>query len=407
MNWLPKKRLAKRITFNTLKCGLIGFAIFFGILPFFFKYSTVIQKGFVFLNFIQYPMNTDFNAPEKSGINGARNLYIKYHSNIASHRVRIGVWHILPEKYKNWTSVDIDNSALDKDSRKDAVFDDLLAKGDCPVILYVHGNANHRGSGHRLELYKVLQDLQYHIIAFDYRGYGDSSRSEVTEIGIVEDMINVYRWVLEKVQSQNTSERGAVPVYVWGHSLGTGISTHALSVLAADIATSDNQNDIYQLREPNGLILESPFNNMFDEFEDHFIGKIYSWLPWFDWMILKAIDKSNITFKSDEYITSFASPVLILHAKDDFIVPYHLGFKLYNSAIQYRSSEYGEVQFKGFESSDKLGHKYICRAQELPTLINTFVTKYYRIFPQKINRGRAYLPWIEGERQKILHEKQV
>lgn len=56
---------------------------------------------------------------------------------------------------------------------------------------------------------------------------------------------------------------------------GTGISTHALSVLAADIATSDNQNDIYQLREPNGLILESPFNNMFDEFEDHFIGKVY------------------------------------------------------------------------------------------------------------------------------------
>lgn len=53
-----------------------------------------------------------------------------------------GVWHILPEKYKNWTAAD-DSTPKDKsdddESAKDAVFDNLLAKGDCPVIVYAHG----------------------------------------------------------------------------------------------------------------------------------------------------------------------------------------------------------------------------------------------------------------------------
>ena len=39
-----------------------------------------------------------------------------------------------------------------------------------PVILYLHGNKGSRGQSRRIELYKVLRQMGYHVFAFDYRG---------------------------------------------------------------------------------------------------------------------------------------------------------------------------------------------------------------------------------------------
>lgn len=79
-------------------------------------------------------------------------------------------------------------------------------------------------------------------------GYGDSSSVDPTERGIVKDCIFMFKWVRNKTKSH---------VFVWGHSLGTGLSTHMLADLS-------NENI-----RPTGLILESPFNNMRDEISRH------------------------------------------------------------------------------------------------------------------------------------------
>lgn len=42
-----------------------------------------------------------------------------------------------------------------------------LIMNDCLMLL---GNSNHRASPHRLQMYRVFQELNYHVIAFDYRG---------------------------------------------------------------------------------------------------------------------------------------------------------------------------------------------------------------------------------------------
>ncbi len=42
-------------------------------------------------------------------------------------------------------------------------------KDERPVFLYMHGNSGSRAAAHRVELYKVLRNLDYHVIAFDYR----------------------------------------------------------------------------------------------------------------------------------------------------------------------------------------------------------------------------------------------
>lgn len=56
--------------------------------------------------------------------------------------------------------------------------------------------------------------VSYNWIFFDL-GYGDSDVVELSEMGVVMDSKYVLEWVLKKVN-------GTVPVFVWGHSLGTG-----------------------------------------------------------------------------------------------------------------------------------------------------------------------------------------
>lgn len=46
-------------------------------------------------------------------------------------------------------------------------------------------------------------------------GYGDSDPADLSENGVVADSKFVLQWLLKKVN-------GTAPVFVWGHSLGTG-----------------------------------------------------------------------------------------------------------------------------------------------------------------------------------------
>lgn len=63
------------------------------------------------------------------------------------------------------------------------------------IIFYMHGNSGSRAASHRVELYNVLRAQGYHVIAFDYRGYGDSLPNSPTETGLVNDAIAVYKYI--------------------------------------------------------------------------------------------------------------------------------------------------------------------------------------------------------------------
>lgn len=51
----------------------------------------------------------------------------------------------------------------------DEAYEAVLNNAKQPVFLYMHGNSGNRASSHRLELYKLFQALDYHVICFDYR----------------------------------------------------------------------------------------------------------------------------------------------------------------------------------------------------------------------------------------------
>jgi abhydrolase domain-containing protein 12 len=65
--------------------------------------------------------------------------------------------HILPASLMN-----------DSVNASDSLYEELLSRGE-PVIVYMHGNSGSRGSPHRVELYTLLRNMNYHVIAFDYR----------------------------------------------------------------------------------------------------------------------------------------------------------------------------------------------------------------------------------------------
>ena len=46
-------------------------------------------------------------------------------------------------------------------------------------------------------------------------GYGDSDNVNLSEMGVISDSKFVVEWVLKTVNN-------ASPVFIWGHSLGTG-----------------------------------------------------------------------------------------------------------------------------------------------------------------------------------------
>ncbi|XP_053991385.1 lysophosphatidylserine lipase ABHD12 isoform X1 [Hylaeus volcanicus] len=329
--------------FWAMKVSIIAYLFIFVVLPIIFHYSYTFQRKILFLNFVQWPLNVDLTKPESVGLKGARNFYLKTHQDI-----KIGVWQILPQSLLN------DSAIINDDD-----YDSVLSNAKQPVFLYMHGNSGNRASRHRLELYKLFQTLDYHVICFDYRGYGDSEEAELSEMGVVTDSKYLLEWLLKKVN-------GSAPVFVWGHSLGTGVSTHVLALLAAENV------------QPAGLFLESPFNNIAEELSEHPLAQIFKHLPWFHWVIVEPFYNNHLRFESDKHIQNVKCPVMILHAEDDNVVPFSLGEKLYKAAINYHGNNTDRIQFTRINSSYGLGHKYICHYKELPNIIKLFVEKTHK-----------------------------
>lgn len=187
-------------------------------------------------------------------------------------------------------------------------FERMLQLNGSRIIFYLHGNCGSRAAAHRIELYKVLKNMGYHVITFDYRSYGDSSSPPPSESGLVRDAIAVYKSITKITKN---------PIIAWGHSLGTGVSTHALAAL-----------ERHHIPGPRLLILESPFNNIREEVSEHPFARLFRHLPWFNYTIVNPIFDNNIRFESDRHIATFPQPVTILHAEDDLVVPYKLGYKV-------------------------------------------------------------------------------
>jgi fermentation-respiration switch protein FrsA (DUF1100 family) len=166
--------------------------------------------------------------------------------------------------------------------------------GDSTVtLLYFHGNAGN--ISHRLHSIRQFHDLGLSVFIIDYRGYGESD-GRPSEKGLYRDAEAAWQYL---------TEDRAIPeadIILFGRSLGGS--------LAAWLADEHG---------PRALIVDSAFTSVPDIGAD-----VYPWLP------VRLL--SRIQHPTREHVTKARCPVLVVHSRDDEIIPFHHGEALFAAA---------------------------------------------------------------------------
>jgi fermentation-respiration switch protein FrsA (DUF1100 family) len=161
------------------------------------------------------------------------------------------------------------------------------------TLLFFHGNAGN--ISHRLESLVIFNRLGLDVLIFDYRGYG---RSEGTpsEEGLYKDAEAALRYLRE--------EHGLAmgDIIFFGRSLGGSVAAW----LAARYP-------------PAALIIESSFTSAQD-----MAAELYPFLP------TRLL--TRLHYDTLKNIQAVRSPVLIVHSRDDEIIPFQQGRKLFAAA---------------------------------------------------------------------------
>ena len=174
----------------------------------------------------------------------------------------------------------------------------FVAGRSSQVLLFFHGNAGN--ISHRLDSIRQFLDLGLSVLIIDYRGYGQSG-GKATESGIYRDADAAWRYL--------TEDRGisASDIVVFGRSLGASVASR----LAAQ-------------HQPLALIVESSFTSVPD-----IAAELYPWLP--------ARLLSRFNHATRDYARNVRCPVLVVHSRDDEIIPYHHGEQIYATANEPRT----------------------------------------------------------------------
>ena len=167
------------------------------------------------------------------------------------------------------------------------------AEGSEFTVLFCHGNGGN--IAHRLDSINIFHNMGLNCFIFDYRGYGNS-QGKPSEEGTYLDAGAAYKWLTEekKIQPDN--------IIIFGRSLGGSIAAQ----LASQV-------------EAGALIIESTFTSYAD------IGsKFYPYMPvrWF----------ARFSYRTIDYIRDVRCPVMLIHSRNDELMPFEFGLELYEAA---------------------------------------------------------------------------
>ncbi|WFE70915.1 alpha/beta hydrolase [Halomonas sp. M1] len=164
-------------------------------------------------------------------------------------------------------------------------------------LLFFHGNAGN--ISHRLESIAQFQRLGLSVLIVDYRGYGRSEGSP-SETGTALDARAAWQWLRD--EGNETDE-----IVVFGRSLGAAV--------AAELAASLKEHHA----APAAVILESPFRSV-----PELAQQLYPFLP-ARWL-------ARIDYPVENYVTQISAPLLVIHSRDDEIIPFAQGEAVYQAA---------------------------------------------------------------------------
>ena len=158
------------------------------------------------------------------------------------------------------------------------------------LVIIFHGNAGN--ISHRLDYLRMFHDLGFASLIIDYRGYGRSS-GKASEEGSYVDANTVWHHATQALGYPSGR------IVVFGESLGGAVATHLASA-----------------GQPAALVLASTFTSIPD------LGaEIYPWLP------IRLL--ARIRYDSRDRLSQVNSPVLVIHSRQDDIIPFAHGERLF------------------------------------------------------------------------------
>jgi pimeloyl-ACP methyl ester carboxylesterase len=160
------------------------------------------------------------------------------------------------------------------------------------TLLFFHGNAGN--ISHRLESLMIFNRLRLDVLIIDYRGYGQSS-GKTTEQGTYNDAGAAWRYLVEE------REIAAERIIIFGRSLGGAVAAW-----------------LGARTRPAGLIIESSFSSGED-----MARRLYPVYP--------ARLLARLKYPVTTHAAQFRSPALIIHSRDDEIIPVELGRKVHDA----------------------------------------------------------------------------
>ena len=308
------------------------------------------------MNHVNTQYHVNLSQPESIGVRCSRLLRLGHKNELAGlvggdasePVIHLGVWHILPQ-------TSLPSCTTDHSTNRTSIEDGLAFSDSRPIVLYIHGNGGNRAGNHRNRLYKRLaQEHNCHIVTFDYRGYGDSTYEAPTTFGLTSDARFMYDWLLQ--QPGVTKDR----LIVWGHSLGTAVAVRMVANLPKD-------------RQPKRLVLEAPFDSLANAIANHPFSTPFRIIPYFEYFFVAPIQNTpELNFDSSARIGDIqSSPIMILHAEDDAIIPFKLGQNLFKVAADKLGKS--RVKFISISANHGLGHKHICDHDETMLKVKQFI----------------------------------
>ena len=166
------------------------------------------------------------------------------------------------------------------------------------ALLFFHGNGGN--ISHRRDSIEIFHRLGLGVLIIDYQGYGNSEGTP-GEQAMYDDGRAAFDYLVKdrKFKKEN--------IVVFGRSLGGAV--------AARITAE---------KQPGAAILESTFASVPD------IASYY-------FPVMSKIIVSRYRFNSLAEVKKIHCPLLVLHSKQDDVIPYNTGVKLYNGANNPRT----------------------------------------------------------------------
>ncbi|CAL1713490.1 unnamed protein product [Somion occarium] len=256
-----------------------------------------IQRYVLYQHIFRWPLFTDFNIPESSGLAPGKTLNLKLST---SDNITLGAWFILSDGYyqRNFHANGPDVPPITLDVAANA-----LRKR--PTILYLHGTAGNRATPSRIHHYsRWTSRLQVNVLAVDYRGFGDSG-GQPDEAGLELDAYTAFQWLVD---------HGSLPmdILIVGHSLGTAV--------ASNLAKRLVQENI----KPRGLSLLAPFSSLSVVVETYPLFGVPILQPLQSFSLGRKLMKRLIReeFNTLSILQELNMPIFVAHATSDVEIPH-------------------------------------------------------------------------------------